>query len=296
MPLLIAEAAKLSNDVLLQGIIDSVVKESPILRVLPFTEIVGNGLTYNRVNAYPTAAFYAVGDDWAEGPPTFTQLTASLAILGGDADVSNYIKKTRSNIQDIEAAIIALKAQALATKFEDTFVNGLVSGDANSFNGIDYLTVSGQTASMGADGLMLSLNKIDEMCDLIRPGKPDLLLMSRRSRRRIRILARAAGTNLTIGQGKLGEQVEYWGDIPIYINDWISDAKTVGTGTTCSTIYAMKLGEGAVCGLSAPGLMEVEKIGTLELKDATRTRIKWYCSLACFCTLSLAKLTGILDT
>jgi HK97 family phage major capsid protein len=296
MALLIAEAAKLSNDILLKGVIDTVLKESPILRVLPFAEIVGNTLTYNRVNAYPTVAFYAVGDDWAATDPTFTQLTAALAIMGGDADVSNYIKKTRSNIQDIEAAVITLKAQACANKFEDTFVNGLVSGDANSFNGIDYLCASGQKVSMGADGLMLSLAKLDEMVDLIRPGKADLLLMSRRSRRRIRTLARAAGTNLTIGQGKLGEQVEFWGDIPIYVNDWISDAKTVGAGTTCSTIYALKLGEGAVCGLSAPGLMEIEKIGTLELKDATRTRIKWYCSLASFCTLSLAALIGILDT
>jgi len=292
MALLIAEAAKLSNDILLKGVIDTVLKESPILRLLPFAEINGNALTYNRVNAYPTVAFYAVGDDWAATDPTFTQLTATLAIMGGDADVSNYIKKTRSNIQDVEAAVITLKAQALANKFEDTFINGLVSGDANSFNGIDYLCTSGQKASLGADGGALTLAKLDEMIDLIRPGKPDLLLMSRRSRRQIKVLARAAGTNLTIGQGKLGEQVEFYGDVPIYVNDWISITTTQGTSTDCSNIYAMKLGEGAVCGLSAPGLMEIEKVGTLELKDATRTRIKWYCSLASFCTLSLALLTG----
>jgi len=294
MALLIAEAAKLSNDILLKGVIDTVLKESPILRLLPFAEINGNALTYNRVNAYPTVAFYAVGDDWAATDPTFTQLTATLAILGGDADVSNYIKKTRSNIQDVEAAVITLKAQACANKFEDTFVNGLVSGDANSFNGIDYLCTSGQKISvLAADGGPLTLAKLDEMIDLIRPGKPDLLLMSRRSRRQLKVLARAAGTNLTIGKGKLGEEVELWGDVPIYVNDWISDAKTVGTSTDCSSIHAMKLGEGAVCGLSAPGLMEIEKIGSLELKDATRTRIKWYCSLASFCTLSLAQLYGI---
>jgi HK97 family phage major capsid protein len=293
MALLIAEAAKLSNDILLKGVIDTVLKESPILRLLPFAEINGNALTYNRVNAYPTVAFYAVGDDWAATDPTFTQLTATLAILGGDADVSNYIKKTRSNIQDVEAAVITLKAQALANKFEDTFINGLVSGDANSFNGIAYLCATAQKVSLGADGGALTLAKLDEMIDLIRPGKPDLLLMSRRSRRQIKALARAAGTNLTIGKGKLGEEVEFYGDVPIYVNDWISITETQGTSTDCSIIHAMKLGEGAVCGLSAPGLMEIEKVGTLELKDATRTRIKWYCSLASFCTLSLAQLNGI---
>ena len=43
----LAEAAKLSNDLLLAGVIESIIKESPVLQVLPFVEIVGNGLTYN---------------------------------------------------------------------------------------------------------------------------------------------------------------------------------------------------------------------------------------------------------
>lgn len=295
MALTLVEAAKLSNDILLQGVIDSVIYDAPILGMLPFVEIVGNGLTYNRVNAYPTVAFYDVGDTWAEGVPTFTQVTATLKICGGDADVDNYIKKTRSNIQDTEAAVIALKARALADKFNDTLVNGDVTVDSKSFNGIDKLTITGQTVSMGADGGTLTLDKLDQMVDKVKPGKPDLLLMSKRSRRKMRALARAAGNNLQIGQGKLGEQVEWYGDMPIYINDWVSDAKTVGINTDCSTIYAVKLGEGFLCGLSAPGLMEVERIGSLETKDATRTRIKWYVSLALFCELSIAKLIGVRD-
>ena len=47
MALTLAEASKLSNDMLLQGIVETIVKESPVLQVLPFIEIVGNGLTYN---------------------------------------------------------------------------------------------------------------------------------------------------------------------------------------------------------------------------------------------------------
>lgn len=295
MALTLAEAAKLSNDVLLQGIIDSVIYDSPMLGILPFAEIVGNGLTYNRVNAYPTVAFYDVGDAWAEGAPTFTQVTATLKICGGDADVDNYIKKTRSNIQDVEAAVIALKARAIADKFSDTFVNGDVTVDTKSFNGIDKLCAAGQAVAMGTDGGTLTLDKLDQMIDKVKPGKPDLLMMSKRTRRKMRALARATGNNLQIGQGKLGEQVEWYGDMPIYVNDWISDAKTVGTSNDCSTIYALKLGEGFLCGLSAPGLMEVERIGSLETKDATRTRIKWYVSLALFCELSMARLTGVRD-
>ena len=81
MALTLAEAAKLSNDVLLQGVIETILKDSPILQVMPFIEIVGNGLTYNREATAPTAAFYDVGDAWAESTPTFTQV---LLILDHD--------------------------------------------------------------------------------------------------------------------------------------------------------------------------------------------------------------------
>ena len=47
MALTITEASKLSNDILLTGVIETIVNESPILQSLPFIEIVGNGLTYN---------------------------------------------------------------------------------------------------------------------------------------------------------------------------------------------------------------------------------------------------------
>ena len=49
MSLSLAEAAKLSNNILLQGVVETIVKDSPVLQQLPFIEIVGNGLTYNQV-------------------------------------------------------------------------------------------------------------------------------------------------------------------------------------------------------------------------------------------------------
>ncbi|MBM3946892.1 MAG: hypothetical protein FJ315_05775 [SAR202 cluster bacterium] len=76
MALTLAEAAKLYNDVLLNGVIETIVQESPVLKLLPFIEVVGNGLTYNQENAAPSAGFFDVGDTWTESTPTFTQVTA----------------------------------------------------------------------------------------------------------------------------------------------------------------------------------------------------------------------------
>ncbi len=293
MAITLVEASKLSNDILRTGVIETMAQESPILQRLPFIEITGNGLTYNRENASPTAAFYDVGDTWSEDTPTFTQVTATLKVMGGDADVDNFLKTTRSNVQDLEAAVVQLKANAVQRLFDDTFINGDTGSNAKAFDGIDKLTVAGQTVSMGTNGGSLTLEKLDELLDKMRGGKPDLLLMSRRTRRSLNVLARSTGTFLEADRDEFGQMLQFYDGVPIGINDFISDAETVGTSEDCSTIYAMQLGDGRLAGLTAAGGLEVERVGSLEVKDATRVRVKWYASLALFNTLKLAKLTGV---
>jgi len=263
MALTLAEASKLSNDILLQGVVETIVKDSPILQQLPFIEIVGNGLTYNQEKTLPSIDFYDVGDTWAESTPTFEQVTANLKIMGGDADVDNFLKATRSNVQDLEAAIIELKAKALKQKFEETFIYGDLVTSSKQFDGlrllIDTTTASDQVIAMGATGATLTLDKLDELIDAVKGGKPDMLLMSRRSRRKINTLVRAAGGMMDTDRDSWGNFVQLWDGIPIGVNDWILDThvltdslETATTGGDCSTIYVVQFGEGALCGLTSP--------------------------------------------
>jgi hypothetical protein len=293
MALTLAEAAKLSNDVLLAGVVETIIKDSPILQRLPFIEIVGNGLTYNRENAAPSAGFFDVGDTWTESTPTFTQFTVTLKIMGGDADVDNFLIATRSNIQSLEGAVIELKAKAVRQLFETTFVTGDATANPKSFDGLDKLTDAGQTLSMGANGGSLTLDKLDELVDQVKGGKPQMILLSRRSRRLVTKLARNSGSLLETDRDEFGTMLTFYDGIPLGVSDYISDAQTQGTSSDCSTIYAFQVGEGALSGLTAPGGLAIEKVGSLETKDATRTRIKWYSTLALFNTLKLARLTGV---
>ena len=306
MDLTLAEASKLSNDMLLQGVVETVVKDSPILQQLPFIEIVGNGLTYNQENALPSIDFYDVGDTWAESTPTFEQKTANLKIVGGDADVDNFLKATRSNVQDLESAIIELKAKALKQKFDEIFIYGDSVTNSKEFDGlrllIDTTSAGDQVIAMGATGATLTLDKLDELIDAVKGGKPDMLLMSRRSRRKINTLVRAAGGMMDADRDSWGNFIQLWDGIPIGVNDWILDTHVVTdslesatTGGDCSTIYAIQFGEGALCGLTSPGFLQVEPIGPLENKDASRTRVKWYCSLALFSSVKAAALIGVQD-
>jgi hypothetical protein len=338
----------------LQGIIETIIKDSPILQELPFIQIVGNSLKYNREKTLPTVGWYApVSGTWTQSEPEFEQVSASLAILGGDADVDNFLKSTRSNIQDLEAAVIEQKAKAVQHEFENAFLNGtgasnqpsglyiilkgtawtastayalgdIVVPTAGLENGFRYectvagtshatteptwpivegATVVDNTATWtcrygghlgtGANGATLSLDNLDKLIDLVRGGKPQMLLMSRRSRRKLQSLIRATGNILETRPGMFMEQIQLYNGISVAVSDWVKDNYTVGTSADCSAIFAFQMGEGGVCGLSSPEMLQVERLGSLETKDATRTRVKWYVSLALFSTVKAAMLTGV---
>jgi hypothetical protein len=221
------------------------------------------------------------------------------------AERDEQINSLKQSLAELEAAVVELKAKALRDKFEETFIYG-DSSDNKQFDGlrklIDTTTSGDQVISMGGTGATLTLAKLDELIDAVKGGKPDLLLMSRRSRRKINALVRAAGGMIETDRDKWGNFVQLWDGIPVGVNDWIMDThvlsggvETNTTGGSCSTIYAFPRGEGALCGLTGPGHLTVEPIGSLETKDASRTRIKWYCSLALFSSIKAAALIGVKD-
>ena len=61
MALTKTEAAKLTNDMFLRGVIETIIKESPVLMMLPFMEVTGTALTYNRENTMPSVRVVRAG-------------------------------------------------------------------------------------------------------------------------------------------------------------------------------------------------------------------------------------------
>lgn len=289
------EAAKLSNDMLLRGVIETIAKESSLLQYLPFMNVTGTSVRYNREASMPAASFYSVGDTWAEATPTYTEATANLRILGGDADIDNFLQATYADTNDIEAEVIASRAKAVAHKFMETFFSGNDSVDTEQFDGLQSLVASGQSLFMGANGGALTLDAVDELIDLVRPGRPDVLLMSKRTRRALKALRRSSGTVLETSINQFGQQVETYDGIPLLVDDFCPIDETRGTAEDASSIWALRFGvQTGLMGLQHGGIT-IERLGELETKDATRHRIKWYCGLALFSELGLARLGGIID-
>lgn len=295
MALTKVEAAKLTNDVLVRGVIDTVVKDSMVLAMLPFMDVNGTAITYNRENVMSTTAFYDPGDTWAEAAVTFTQLTAALKIMGGDADVDNFLQQTYANPNDQAAEQIRSKAKSTAHKYLTTFYEGDVAVDAKSFDGLTkMLNGTTQEITAGANGAQLTLDMVDQAIDLVKPGRPDAILVSKRTRRKLSSLRRASGSILETSVNAFGQHVTFYDGIPVITDDFIIDTQVQGTsGAVCSSLYCAKFGMEGLLGLQN-GEIQVEDIGDLETKDATRWRVKWYASLALMSALGLSRVEGIL--
>ena len=303
MALTLIEASKLSNDVLLKGVIETIITESQLLQRLPFIDIVGNGLTYNRESTLPSAGFYSPGDTWTESTPKFTQQTASLSILGGDADVDEFLRQTRSNIQNLKSIVIELKSKAVARKFDDTFIYGSTSDDVKSFNGLHALVASSQKihAGSGSTPAAGSIRKLKALSRLILPGEADFLIMRRVTLDNLSDYAERNYSPIKFIPGDFGKPIALFKGIPILTSDWILQTETISgsdysakTGSTSTSIFAAKFGEGKLVGCQNGGI-NTKDLGDLETKDATRTRIKWYVSSALFSELALARYDGITD-
>jgi len=301
----LAQADKYSVDQIYRGLIEEIIKASPIAGIMPFDSVLGNALSYNRELALPAASsiFRAIGAAWTEGVHTETNVRTVLTILGGDADVDKFLKATHSNLQDLTQIVIAAKAKAVWQTFENELIYGPTS---DGFNGWHAIIGSGaQQINMGsgATPAVATLAKLDAMIDLIKPGKPDALLMSRRTRRDLNAYARTLGTFITTERvTEFGGFVQFYNAIPILLSDYITEVEVIAsgrfsakTGGASSSIFAIHFGSDGVHGISAEGSdhIMVEPIDPLESADATRNRVKMYVAQCVKSTQSLARLDGI---
>lgn len=298
MPLLRDVAETLSQEDMLRGVIEEIIHRDDLLALLPFARTDGKALVYIREKTNSEGTFLDVNEVVPEGTSDVEEVVTKLRIIAGDVDVDKFLDETMSDKNDQKAIQIAMKAKGMSTTFRRALVQGNNTTDAKSFDGIAKLVAdTGNFFEAGANGAAISLAMLDQLIDKLDGRRPDALMMRSGTLRALKALWRAAGGNTG---GML--QLENYGmipqhdGIPIIINDFIPGNVAQGsTANTCS-VYALRLNEvdglhGLYGGESAG--IRVEDIGTVQNKDATRTRLKWYCGLALKSTKSLAAVTGV---
>ena len=287
----LSESAKLSQDELVAGVIESIVSVNPIFELLPFDGIEGNALAYNRELVLGDVQVAGVDDTiTAKNPATFDQVTVSLTTIIGDAEVNGLIQATRSNINDQRAIQVASKAKSVARKYQDMLING--TGTNDEFAGLLVLTPNSQKVDTGPNGSDLSFEILDNLIDLVidKDGQVDYFMMPSRTIRSYFSLLRSlggAGINETMTLPS-GRQVPMYRGVPIFRNDYIPVNQSKGTSSNTTTIWAGTFDDGSrsygIAGLTAERMagINVVPIGESETKDNNITRVKWYCALALF--------------
>jgi hypothetical protein len=304
MALTLVEAAKLnSGDVIRSSIIEMFARQSDILQVLPFENISGNALKYNREEALPGIGFRGVNEAFSESTGVLNPIVESLTIAGGDLDVDRFIVQTQGSAQ--RSTHEALKVKSLADTWTTKFIKGSNGDEPREFDGLQVRLTGTQLMAAGstANGDALSLLKLDELID--RTDNPTHLLMSKSMRRRLTQAARntAVGGFITYGVDAFGRQITKYNDIPILVaysgnggtEPIAFDEANPGGGTATGTsIYALSMGSGRLVGIQN-GTMDVRDLGELDEKPVWRTRVEWYSAIAMYHGRAAARLWGISD-
>jgi hypothetical protein len=303
----LAEAGKLTNDMIVQGVIADIIDVNPMFSVLPFAGYSGQAIVCNRENALGDAGLFAVDAAiTAKAAATFTQYTFTSTKLIGDVEMDGLVQAQNASAGVDQLAIeIGSKAKSIARLFQ----TGMATGDGISpnMNSLHSMVDSGQYTTASA-GQALSFALLDEMLDLVlsKDGETDWIMMPARTMRSYKVLLRALGgvpgdwvINLPDGRTTIGYE-----SIPVFKNTFLSVVETANGaalgGGALTSVWAgnwddgsQKVGVSAIHPESVPGGIMVEDIGKQEAKDNSVVRVKQYANFASFNRKGIARLPSI---
>lgn len=296
-----AKAALNNGEFQRAGVIRTFAEKNDILRVMPFSDISGNAIKYNREAALPSTAFRGVNQSYTASNGTIEPQVESLMIAGGDLDVDRYLVRTMG--EGVRTAQELMKVSSLAQSVGHKMIKGSVATSNLEFDGLQIRCSSAQLVANGATsgGDVLSMIKLDEAIDKV--DGPTHLLMSKATRRTITAAARTTtvGGFITHTKDEFGRQIAMYNDLPILIadnNDDLNaslafDETNPGGGSSVGTsIYVLSLGEGRLWGIQSEPI-SVRDLGELDASPVFRSRVEWYVSLVMAHPRAASRLWGI---
>lgn len=303
MALTLIEAAKLeTGDVYRSGVIELYAGSSDILTALPFENITGGSLAYNRETALPGIGFRGVNESYTPSTGVLNPLVEVLVIAGGELDVDRFIVQTRGMQQ--RTTHEAAKIRNLGLTWTRKFIKGDSLSDPREFDGLQVRAVGDQIISAGstANGAALSLAVLDQAID--QTLAPTHIVMSKAMARKFSAAARTTAVSgyVTYDIDALGRRAMQYNGLPILTVDLdgsgtailpFTEAAASGTDTATS-IYVVGMGADSLTGLQNGGMM-VDDLGLLQTSPLYRTRIEWYCGIAAFNGRSITRIRHIGD-
>lgn len=237
------------NDKVAQHVIDTFIRKSEVLELLPFDNAVspngGSTLTYGYVQRkLPSAtAFRALNTEYQASEAKMEKKSVDLKIFGGAFEIDRVIKDAEGQYNNMAYQLEEKITSAVGT-FHNAMINGDSGTDANSFDGLDKFLV-GQTTEFGTDAIidLSTMAKIKENADvfyeallkLINQTGAHALLLNEGAKTKIQTVARILGYK-TESEEAFGRTITSIGEGKVRLIDLGNVVTTSGSGESAVAV------------------------------------------------------------
>lgn len=207
MAITLAEMKVGMADKVFDQVIDTFLRESEILQLLPFDNCVspsgGSTLTYSYVQAVlpSTAEFRALNTEYTDSAAKLEKKSADLKIFGGKFPMDRVLKQSEGKFNNL-AFQMEQKIKAAISLFHYTLINGDSTTNNKEFDGLDKMLAG--TKSEFNKSAVLDISTAEKLktnadqcyellTTLIRDTDADALLMNSKTIAKVQTLARILG-------------------------------------------------------------------------------------------------------
>ena len=283
MAVTFAQAAALEASPVRRGALETAMAVSLVWDRLPFENIEGNSYAYDKDKVLPGTAFRTVNEAYVESTGVINQDTERLVILGGDADVDQFIEKT---MQSSRGVLMADQVRMKLESAQATYVNAMFNGDVNvdpkGFDGLKKRLIGSQvidsSAPANTEGF---LDELDALFGQVAGGAPDVVYGPSNVIARLKSLGRKVGGADYVNSEITGKREFTWNGVPFVDpgKHWSGSKILPYASADGGDLYAVKFASGfsdeGVMGITNGGL-QAYYLGELQEKPAVRTRIDFY--------------------
>lgn len=295
-----------ANDTLTQQVVAQMISRATVLEFAELYSIVGNADYARKAATASGGQFRALDADYPSNiiSPAFANPT--LKILGDKVQVDRAHERRGLDVASVRARELMSFANNLGKQFQYYFFNGVLSG--TQFNGLKAIIPAGQKITAATNGISVTLgndntaktaqqNFLELINQLIQKvdGGAQVLFMNARALSRLTTIAREF---IQWQPNTFGQLVPYYNGVPIRDAGYdktgalvIPQNETVGTSTDCTSIYAVRFGEGADLSVATNVGVEVKDLGLVGVHYVHS--VEFDADLVLLNDLSVARLEGI---
>lgn len=271
MAVTLADAKLLTQDKLTQDVIDEFAKDELMNNLVYDNCVALNGgstltYTYNRVVTNGTAAFRKINAEYERQEAKTVKKSTDLKVFGGKFGIDRVIQKHVKGVTNELAFQMQQKIQGATALFSDTFFNGSVAENEDTFDGLD-VALTGSDTEVTPTALIdltstaaldtnykIFLDYVEDMLAGL-DGTPTFLAMNKKMRSAFNKVGRRT-VAYTETRDEFGRPVQYYngiqlltiGDKPNSANPIIENHSTNGT-----SLYAVRVGLDGVCAITPEG-------------------------------------------